>query len=407
MKRVFSIVSCLVLAATAAAQESPQWRGPNRDGLATGFVPPKQWPEKLTVRWKVTVGVGHSSPVLSAGRIFVFTRLKELETVSCLDAESGRVVWRQAYAAPYTMNSAATAHGKGPKSTPVVHDGKVCTLGISGILSCFAAADGKLLWRREFSRQFRNTSPLYGTAMSPLVYRGRLIAHVGGHGGGALTAFDLDTGKEEWSWAGDGPGYASPIIVELGGKTHLVTQTESKIIGVDPNNGALLWEMPFTTPWVQNIVTPAAQGDVVILSGLSNPTMAVRIDGRGGKWTAERVWENREASMYMNSPVLVKDLMFGFTNRNKGQLFCLDPKSGEIYWKGPPRSGDNAAILAAGDLLFLLTNDAELTVARASGQDFEVIRKYRVADSPTWAHPALFNHGVLIKDSANLTFWGW
>ncbi len=406
MKRLLAVLLSLTIAAATLAQDWPQWRGPSRDGSLSGFTPPKQWPENLTLRWSVEAGEGHSSPVVAGDRIFLLSRLHDQETVSCFDT-AGRLLWRQSYPAPYTVNSAAVAHGKGPKSTPVVHDSKLCTLGISGILSCFSTSDGRLLWRQEFSRRFRNTSPLYGAAMSPLVYRGSLIAHVGGHGDGALAAFDLETGRQRWAWNGDGPGYASPVILELHGKMQLVTQTQSKIVGLDPSNGALLWEIPFTTPWLQNIVTPIGWRGVPIFSGLSNPTMAVRLEDRGGRWTAERVWEQRETPMYMSSPVIAASLLFGFTNRNRGQFFCLDPRTGEILWRGEPRTGDNAAVVAAGELLFLLTTEAELTIARARREGLAVIRKYSVADSPTWAHPVVLNAGVLIKDANRLRFWNW
>jgi len=408
MYRSAITVQCILLLATAlAGQEWPQWRGAERDGTVTGVDLPAAWPERLTRKWKITVGVGHSSPVIADGKLYQFSRLNDRESIAAIDLASGKVLWRESYAAPYRMNSSARSHGMGPKSTPVVRDGKICTLGISGILSCFDAATGKRLWQKEFSQRFRDTSPLYGTAMSPIIHDGMLIAHVGGGSGGALTAFDPATGDEEWSWTGDGPGYASPIVVQIGGVEQLVTQTESKIAGFDPGSGELLWEIPFKTPWVQNVPTPAIHDGVLILSGLSNPTMALRVKNSGGGWTTEKLWESEESSMYMNSPVLSGGLAFGFTNRNKGQFFCLDASDGALRWKGEPRSGENAAIIRTGDTLFLLTDEAELTVARVNGERFEKLREYSVADTPAWAHPALTKNGILVKDLESLALWGW
>jgi hypothetical protein len=165
--------------------------------------------------------------------------------------------------------------------------------------------------------------------------------------------------------------------------------------------------MPFKTPYTQNIVTPIVHGDLLILSGLQNPTMAVRLTKAGGKWQTEKVWENQDAYMYMSSPVLAKGSLVGFTRRNSGQFFRQDPATGEITWRGRPRAGKNGSILLAGDLLLLLTDEAELTIARADSGGLTTVKTYSVADSPTWAHPAPVERGLLVKDLDSLTRWSW
>ncbi len=384
----------------AAAQDWPQWRGPNRDGIANGFSEPKAWPEKLTLKWKVNVGEGHSSPVVAGGKIYLHTRQGEHEVVSCLRPETGQVIWQESYAAPYTVNSAAVRHGKGVKSTPVVAGDRIYTFGINGILSCFDAKTGKPQWRKEFG------SPDFGTAMSPVVDRGLLIAHVGTNGRGALTAFDAQTGVEKWSWKGDGPAYASPIVVELGGTRQVVTQSQRNIVGVSAATGELLWRIPFSTPYEQNIVTPVLYHETLLFSGLNNGVMGVKVLKRGSEWVAETVWQNKDVGMYMNSPVLTGDLLFGLSHLKRGQFFCLDPRNGATLWTSEGRQADNAAIVDGGPVLFFLTNDAELIVARKSGRGFELLRKYSVADSPTWAHPVILINGILIKDATTLALWG-
>ncbi len=383
----------------ASSQDWPQWRGPNRDGIATSFSAPKTWPEKLKLRWKVTVGEGHASPVLAGGRIYVHSRQGERETVFCLRPESGQVIWHEGYPAPYTMNSSAVRHGKGPKSTPVVQAGRVYTLGISGILACFDALTGKLQWRKEFS------PPAFGTAMSPVVERGMVIAHVGASGGGALTAFDALTGAEKWSWKGDGPAYTSPIVVELAGTRQVVTQSRRNIVGVSAAKGELLWQIPYTTAYEQNIVTPVLYKDLLIFSGLGNGVMGVKVTRRDSTFTTETVWQNKEVSMYMNSPVLSGGVLYGLSNRNRGQFFALDPQDGKTAWISGGRQGDNAAIVDVGPALLLLTTDSELLVVNKNVRAFEVVRKYSVADSPVWAHPVVTNNGILIKDATTLALW--
>ena len=157
------------------AQDSPQWRGPNRDGVIPSYTEPRTWPEQLKQKWQVNVGMGYSSPLLVGKDIFTFTRQGEQELVSCLDLDTGRVLWRNAYDAPYTVNPVARAHGKGPKSTPAFSLGRLFTLGIGGILASWDAKSGKLLWRREFSSEFKATSPDFGTATSPIV-DGKLVS---------------------------------------------------------------------------------------------------------------------------------------------------------------------------------------------------------------------------------------
>ena len=384
----------------AWAQDWPQWRGPNRDGIAGAFSEPKVWPEKLKLKWKVKVGEGHSSPVVVGGKIYLHTRQGDREVVSCLRPETGQVIWQEGYAAPYAVNPAAVGHGKGVKSTPVVADGRICTFGINGILSCFDAETGKPLWRKEFG------SPEFGTATSPVVDRGLLIAHVGTNGRGALTAFDAQTGAEKWSWKGDGPAYASAIVAELGGTRQVVTQSQHNIVGVRAATGELLWRIPFSTPYEQNIVTPVLYRETLIFSGLDNGVMGVKVLKRGSEWVTETVWQNKDVGMYMNSPVVSGDLLFGLSYLKRGQFFCLDPRNGATLWTSEGRQADNAAIVDAGSVLFFLTNDAELIVARKSRKGFEPLRKYSVADSPTWAHPVILNSGVLIKDATTLALWG-
>ncbi|MGA3042332.1 MAG: PQQ-binding-like beta-propeller repeat protein [Bryobacteraceae bacterium] len=388
-----------ILAFSAPAEDWPQWRGPHRDGVAAGFPEPKAWPEKLTLKWKVTVGEGHSSPVVADGKIYTHTRQGDREMVTALRPDTGQTIWQQGYAAPYTMNPAATTHGKGVKATPVVEDGRIFTFGISGILSCFDAKTGKPQWRKEFG------SPDFGVANSPLVDRGRVIVFVGGNTEGALTAFDAATGAEKWSWKGDGPAYASPIVVEIAGIRQVVTESRNHIVGVSAATGDLLWQIPYKTVYAQNIVTPVLYRDTLIFSGIGNPVIAVKPIKHGAEWSTETTWQNKDVSMYMSSPVIGADLLFGFSERKRGQFFCLRPVDGATLWTSEGRQADSAAIVAAGSVWLILTPDANLTVARQSDNAFEPLRKYSVADSPTWAHPVVLGHGILIKDATNLALW--
>ena len=394
-----------IISRTSFAQDWPGWRGPGRDGLLSAFTAPGSWPDQLKRRWKVDIGAGHSSPIVAGRRVYTHSRQGDKEVVSAFELETGKPVWQDAYPAAYTMNPAAMGHGKGPKSTPVISNNRLYTLGISGILSCYDAAAGRLKWRKEFSKEFKTTSPLYGTAMSPVVEGGLLIAHLGGDDGGALTAFDAETGTERWAWKGDGPGYASPIVVDIEGVRQVVTQSQNNVIGISAKDGQLLWQIPFTTEYAQNIITPVVYKQTIIYSGLDKGTTAIRVTRRAGKWAVEQVWHNPQVAMYMSSPVVWGDYVFGLSHKRKGQFFCLDARTGEARWTTEGREGDNAAILAGAGLLFLLGDDAELTIARADARGFEPLKKYSLADSPTWAHPVVAGNRILIKDAESLALW--
>jgi outer membrane protein assembly factor BamB len=415
MLRSVLAVAFATAALVTAAADWDQWRGPARDGVADTFKVPSAWPDTLTQVWKQDVGIGHSSPVVASGRVFQHSRVAEEEVVRAHDLSSGKPIWEQRYPAPYTMNPAARQHGKGPKSTPLLSRGRIYTLGISGILSAFDAATGKVLWRHDFAKEFPQTSPLYGAAMSPIAIStgsaasadaDAIVAHIGGPGRGALAAFDAASGAIKWAWRGDGPGYASPVVMTaVDGVRQIVTQTERRLVSLDARDGTLLWELPFSTEYDQNSITPIVRGDVVINSGLNQGTTAYRVSRAAGKWKAEQVWRTSDLSMYMSTPVLHLDVLFGLANRNRGQFFALDATNGKVLWTTEGRQGDNAALARAGDMLLALTTDGELTVFTPSKEGFKQVRQYTVASTPTWAHPALVAPGILIKDENTFSLW--
>ncbi|MCS6862846.1 MAG: PQQ-binding-like beta-propeller repeat protein, partial [Abditibacteriales bacterium] len=401
----YALTLALVIITSVAGADWNQWRGPSRDGKVVGFQLPSPLPQQLTRRWKVEVGTGHSSPLVVGSSVFVFARQGDNEVVRCLNLATGKEVWKQSYPAPYEMNPAAQGHGKGPKSTPVYANGLLYTLGISGILSCFDAETGKAIWRHEFSKSFKTTSPLYGAAMSPVVDSGLLIAHVGGHDDGALMAFDARSGTVRWRWAGDGPGYASPIVVNIGGVRQVITQTQKMCVGVEVATGRLLWSLPFTTQYDMNIITPIAVGDVVIFGGYHQPTFAVRVRKSADRWAVEKLWQTSDATFFMSTPVASGNRLYGMSEKRGGQMCSINLITGQVEWTGEARFGENAAVFDAGSVLLVLTTNAHLHVFQKNGAALNEVARYRVADSPTWASPAFAGNRVLVKDATSLTLW--
>lgn len=402
--RWFKLFLCLTfLATTAFAQDWPQWRGPNRDGNVTAVSVPITWPKTLKEEWKVPVGVGHSSPVVADGRIFVFARQGEEEILLGLDAVTGKELWRSSQPIAYEMHEAARGHGKGPKSTPVVYKGSVYTFGISGVLSAHDARTGKLKWRKEFSKEYPKTSPLFGTSMSPIIDGGLLIAHVGGHDKGALTAFDPETGAVKWANDLDGPAYSSPIVATLSGVRQVITTTQGNVIGAEVATGKLLWKLPAKSQYDENNVTALVFKDMVIIAREGQGLAAIRIEKQGAGLSPKEVWSNKDNAMYMNSPVLVGNTIYGLSQLKKGQFFAIDAETGKTLWQGPGRAGENAAILnISGKFLMMLTNEGNLVVMPADTKEYLPAAQYNVAPSPTWAHPVVMGRRILVKDYDSL-----
>jgi len=404
------IVLCLALNTVSEAQQKPavtgtdwpQWRGPTRDGVISAALP-AQWPEALTKRWEVPVGAGHASPVVSGNRVVVIAREGDQEIVRALDVSSGKEIWRASYPAPYAINPAAWAHGAGPKSTPAIAGGRVFTFGIGGVLSAFDLASGTLIWRVPAPAVL----PQYGTATSPLVDGPSVIAHVGGYGNGALTSFDAATGKPRWQWKGDGPGSGSPIIATFGGVRQVIAQTQKFLVGLNAATGALLWHLPFTDDFDQNAFTPIVFQDLLINAGIDQPLTAIRPKLDGGTWIAETVWTNPQTPMFMSSPVLIGGTIYGLTQRSKGQFVAIDAASGKTLWNTQGREGENASILGSRAWLLASTTDGNLVVARANPQKYEEVRRYQIAPSAVWAHPAIAGNSIIVKDVDKLICWSF
>lgn len=398
------LVAGLTISASTQSNSSnwPQWRGPNRDGHAAGFVPPQAWPERLTSRWKTDVGLGYATPLLVGDRLYVFARQADDEVMAALDAASGKVLWRTGYPAAFTMDKAAAPHGPGPKSTPAYADGKLFSLGMSGIVSAFDAASGKRLWQKPaLPGQLLWTSHSF----SPLVDRGAVVVHMGGNDRGTLSAFDVNTGEAKWSWSGDGPGYGSPMLFDFAGTPQIVTMTQQKFVGLDAGTGRLLWERAYTTEYTQNIITPVRFGDTLIVSGFQKPMVAFRVTRQKDRWGTEQVWENADVSLYMSDAVLAGETLVGFSQRRSGQFFALDARSGKTLWTSAPRQGTNAAIVSAGEFWFALKDDGELVVQPWKARTFEPLRRYPVGTSATWAQPVVAGSRVFIKDLSTLALW--
>jgi len=393
------MAACVVLVCVGLvlAEDWPQWRGANRDGKVKEFKAPKAWPKALTPKWKVKVGSGDATPALVGDKLYVFTRQGDEEVTLCLNAADGTEVWKNKYAAQ-AVSGAARRH-PGPRSSPAVADGKVVTLGVAGVVSCLDAAKGKVLWRKD---PFPKIVPRFFTSMSPMIVDGMAIAHVGGRGKGAIIAFDLASGAEKWRWAGEGPEYASPVLLTVEGTKQIVTLTNKSVVGVNAADGKLLWRIPFAPARrAYNAATPIVDGQTVIITGARRGTKALKIEKTGDGFAAKELWSNAEVATQYNTPVLVDGLLFGFSDR--GNLFCINAKNGKTAWKDATRRGRGfAAIVGAGSVMLALPNNSELIAFKPIAKEFAQVAKIKVAESATYAHPVVAGNRVFVKDQDSL-----
>ncbi len=397
------ITFCLMLLIgdCVAAQDWPQWRGPNRDNKVVGFAAPKEWPKELTKKWKVSVGLGEASPLLVGNKLYVFARQGDEEVTLCLDAASGNEIWRDKYKAEAVKG--APSGYPGPRSTPAVGEGRVCTLGVGGVASCLDAGSGKLVWRKDTQK------PKFYTSTSPIIADGKCIVF-----GQALTAFDLNTGEAKWTGPGGGAPYGSPVLMTVAGVKQVVTPTGSNnLVGVNLADGKQLWQVKLEgTSYFANYSTPLVHGAMVYYSisagkgGKGGNTIALKIEKKDDGFAANQVWKKPFAAAGYHTPLFSDDqgVIFGVSSAKT--FFCFDAKTGEELWKDKTTRGDCGSILDAGPVLLSLTSDSKLVAFRASNKEYMEVAKYTVSDSPTWAVPIIAGNRVFVKDKAGaLTLW--
>ena len=262
-----------------------------------------------------------------------------------IDADTGKIIWERPYAAAFQMNNSTSRHGPGPKSTPAFAGGRLFTLGMTGRVTAFDAASGKELWQKPGTP----VQPNFHTAMSPIVDGGMMILHVGGHNDGALTAFDPATGAVKWTWTGDGPGYGSPIIADIGGTRQVIVFSQRNLVGVSAADGQLLWSVPFEARSTTNSITPLVYGgNTIIVAGQGKPLTSYIVANKGGKWVADLAWENPQVQMSFSNGVLVGDAIFSMSPLNSGQFFWADAKIGKDAVALGPAPGRQCGDYALG-----------------------------------------------------------
>lgn len=382
-----------------SAQDWTQWRGSARDGKVTGFKPPAAWPAELKQEWKVAVGTGDATPVLAGGKIYLNTRQGDQEVVLCLDAVTGKEIWRNQYPS-MAVTGPASSH-PGPRGTPSVANGKVVTFGAAGILSCLDAATGKLLWRKDNPN---NLVPQFFTGLSPLIVDNLCIVHTGAKDNGEILALELNTGNEKWKLAGDGPSYSSPSVMNISGVKHLIIQTEKNLMGLNLADGKVLWQI--ATPVQQryySCVSPYIDGQTIYLTGQGTGMKAIKIEKSGNDYTTKELWSNTAVGAKWNTPILKDGFLYGFTDQKR--IYCLNVTTGQTAWIDNAVNSDFATIVDCGSVIVGLPSTANFIVFKPESGAYTEIKKYKVSDTPIYSYPVIAGDKIYIKDAENLMMY--
>jgi outer membrane protein assembly factor BamB len=366
--------------AISAAADWPNWRGPDHDGISkeTAWDPAAVTARKIA--WEAQVGVGYSAVAVADDKVYTAGNFnKDTDAVSCLDAASGKLLWKHEY--PEAL--APKYYSGGCSATPTVHDGKVYFASKSGKVFCLDATTGKVIWSKEFGSK----TPTWGFSSSALIRGKAAIFNVGSAG----LALDKDNGEVLWKSADDVCGYATPVPFEHNGKPALALFAKDTLTAVSPGDGKLLWSYPWQTQHDINAADPVISGgQAFITSGYGRGCSLVDFSGTA----PVKVWENKDMRAHMSGPVLIAGFLYGFDDN---RLTCLDWKTGVVKWD--EKSPKKGALMAVGDKLIVLGESGRLAIAAASPAAYKEIAAAQVVDGRCWTMPVLSNGRIYVRDA--------
>jgi len=388
-------------ASAGLAADWPQFLGPNRDSSSREKV--AAWKGDLKAAWKVPVGDAHSSPVVAGGTVYAFFQPKgqDADALAAFDARTGEKRWEKSY----ERTKFNPPFGSGPRSTPSVHGGKVFTLGSTGILACWDAKTGDIAWKVDTLKEFKGPNLFFGISTSPLVEGDTVIAMVGGKGAG-IVAFDVATGKTKWQASSDPSSYASPVAVGSGAERQILTLTGSNLRSLSPG-GKELWAVPFKDLLNESSTSPVKVGDFVVGSSVTAGSIGLKLKKTDETWAAERVWKKGELTCYFSTPVAVGKHLYMVNGKASLTdasitLRCVELETGKTLWEKPKIGRYHAAIIrAANDKLLMLDDNGMLTLFEPNEKEFKPLSTSKVC-GPTWAHPALVDGKIYLRDEKNL-----
>jgi outer membrane protein assembly factor BamB len=395
-----ALVALCVCGRIAAAGDWPQWLGPTRDGASPEKV--AAWKEAPPRQWNIPVGEGHSSPVVAGGKVFLHAKVKDKdeEEVSAYDAATGKQVWSRTYA----RAAFSSPFGNGPRATPCVADGKLYTFGVTGVLSCFEADGGKLLWQVDTLKEFKAPNLRFGVSSSPLVDGKRVMVMVGA--GATVVALDKDQGTVLWKSLKDPASYAAPIAFGKGKERQAVFITQRGVVSLSAGAGSVFWKFPMVDLLNESSTTPVRVGDLLLASSVTFGGVGLRLETKDGKPAAEQAWKNPALTCYFATPIPVGTehvyLVTGAVFPPQAALRCVEAKTGKELWRKDKVGKYHATLLRTGNAKLLMLDDAgNLMLLDPSPKEYRELARSKVC-GPTWAHPALANGRLYVRDEKEL-----
>ena len=385
-------------AAPAAAPSKNYWtnfRGPKRDGKYEEASVSTSWPSNgLPVLWKQPIGVGYASFVIADGKAYTIEQRRSQEVVAAYDINTGRELWIQKWNAEFNDST-----GDGPRATPTWDQGRIYSLGATGELRCLDANSGAVMWGKNILSENQAKNLQWAQAASPLIVDDKVVVLPGGANGKSVVAYNKMTGAPVWKVLDDPQAYVSPMLAELAGRRQIVVVSSFRVVGLAPENGAMLWSYPWNTDMGINVSQPIVvdRNRFFISSGYGKGAALVEVKGSGNSFTASTIWENKNMKNKFNSSVLHNGYVYGL---DEGILVCLDVNTGERKWK-EGRYGYGQVVLA-GNHLIVTSDQGDVALVNASPDKYTEVARFTALQGQTWNYPALANGRLLVRNSTEM-----
>jgi outer membrane protein assembly factor BamB len=362
------------------------------------------WKEAPRVLWRVPAGEGNASPVVSGERMFFHAKTKDKneETVTACNVKDGKIIWQT----PYPRAAFQSLYGNGPRATPAIAGERVYTFGITGILTCFEAATGKIAWHVDALKEFKTSNLFFGMSCSPLVEGNAILVNIGGKAH-SIVAFDKDKGDVLWKSLDDRASYSSPIVFGEDKQRQVVFLTGEGLVSLNPGSGALNWRIPLVDKLLESSATPARARDILLGSSITYGSIGVKLGWSEDKPSAAEIWKNTDLTSYFSTPVAVGDDTIYIVTGTKppslsatATLHCVEAKSGRILWSRPKVGTYHASLLRTGDNKLLMLEEAgNLVLIDPDPKEYRELARANRICGEAWAHPALANGKLYLRDN--------
>ncbi len=387
----------VLLVGSVTADDWPFFRGPNYNGVSTETGWTSQWPETgPRVVWRTKVGMGASSVVVAGNRVVTMGGRKEQneEVVWCLEADSGRTVWKHSYPSPFD----ARQFEGGPASTPTVDGSLVYALGYLGHVHCLNLEDGRVEWRKHLVDDFGGRHSSWKYAGSPLVTEGLVIFDTGADGNSTV-ALDKTTGRKVWGTGNDMAGYSTPIPFEYSGGRGVLVFKARAMVAHDLATGRELWRIDWRTTYDCNASTPTVLNGKLFISTGYGGQRARGALFQLGEGAPRQIWVNQDLETRMNSAVVYDGHVYCISERGSGQLMCFDLRDGAIAWSESTFGKYGTLMIADGDLI-ILDDKGDLAIADAVPTGYHERARATILDGRSWVMPVLANGRLYVKNNA-------